>query len=86
MVLGATPEFRDLLADLGFENIIVLEKNLSFKRLLDEERAFKNAERTIEGDWLTSLHAEEWQLAFLLSDLTLGNIAYERRTRFFDGI
>ena len=85
-VLGSTPEFRDLLAELQFSSVHVFERNRAFYDLTADMRIFDQEEHFVEGDWLDTLHATKFRYGVILSDLTSGNIAYEDRRRFYEGI
>ena len=85
-VLGSTPEFRDLLSECGFTRIYVLEKNVSFYEAMSNARIYRNPETVVTGDWLDTLPSVKQTFGVILSDLTSGNIEYEQRARFYDGI
>jgi len=85
-VLGSTPEFRDLLFECGFRKIYVLEKNIGFYQAMSEARIYRNAENFVNGDWLETLPKLKGMFAAILSDLTSGNIPYDQRRLFYDGI
>lgn len=82
-VLGSTPEFRDLLYEQGFRNIHIMERNTSFYDAMSQVRVYRNPELLIEGDWRETLADCSGRFALILSDLTMGNIPYEDRVRFF---
>ena len=85
-VLGSTPEFRDLLHELGFESIHVLERNLAYFDHVSAQRVYDNPETIVEGDWMATLPRLGGRFSVLLSDLTAGNVAYEQRREFYDGV
>ena len=82
-VLGSTPEFRDLLAEMGFKSIYVFEKNLTFHRTIDRLRCYKNREQTVWGDWLRTLSDYHNTFCAILSDLTSGNLPYNERETLY---
>ena len=82
-VLGSTPEYRDLLYELGFSNIYIFDKNGSFYNLMGTIRAHTNNEYFVEGDWFNTLPKYQNIFQFLLSDLTIGNIEYSQRELFY---
>ena len=82
-VLGSTPEFRDLLHELGFSNIHVLERNMHFYEAMCAWRVYQNDERVIRGDWRKTLCSLRDTYALILSDLTSGNIPYTDRAAFY---
>ena len=82
-VLGSTPEFRDLFWECGFRRICVLDRNLRFHELVSRERVYKNPEKVLEGDWFSVLPRHKEFFAVILSDLTSGNIPYDRRAEFY---
>lgn len=83
-VLGSTPEFRDLLHELGFTNIHVLERNLRFYEAMGAWRVYQNDEHVVKGDWRDTLGGVRNTFALLLSDLTSGNIPYSDRAAFYE--
>jgi hypothetical protein len=85
-VLGSTPEFRDLLAELDFANIHLFERNERFHRLVSKERVYQNQEHVVWGDWLQTLHSPPDKYTAILSDLTSGNVDYADRGRFYSGV
>ncbi len=85
-VLGSTPEFRDLLAELQFENIHVFERNEAFHYLVSKQRVYQNPEVIVWGDWLNTLSDTKNRYAAILSDLTSGNIDYINRAKFYSAI
>ncbi len=82
-VLGSTPEYRDLLAEMGYEKVFILEKSPEFYKLMSTMRIYSNREELIEGDWLETLPTFKDYFALILSDLTMGNIPYESRSLFY---
>jgi len=85
-VLGSTPEFRDLLHESGFQQIYVLERNPSFYKAMTAARIYRNPENLVNGDWLQSLPTLKEKFAVILSDLTSGNVPYDQRAQFYEGI
>lgn len=85
-ILGSTIEFRDLLAEMGFTNVYLLERHQQFHNLVSSDRIYCNPETVIWGDWLKSLHQTPIRFSAILSDLTSGNIDYASRSLFYGGI
>ena len=85
-VLGNTIEFRDLLFELGFKNIFILERNLEFYKAVQPLRIYNNQETLIHGDWLNTLDRFPNRFSIILSDLTSGNISYTHRPTFYQKI
>lgn len=85
-VLGSTPEFRDLFHELGFSKIFVLDKNARFFESMSTARIYRNKESFVNQDWLRALPSFGSTFAVILSDLTSGNIAYDKRAEFYGGI
>jgi len=82
-ILGSTPEFRDLLHELGFTRIHVLERNMRFYEAMGAWRVYQNEEHVVQGDWRETLRDLSSTYALLLSDLTSGNIPYSDRAAFY---
>lgn len=85
-VLGSTPEFRDLLYECGFKEILIFERNISFYEAMSKSRVYQNPETIIEGDWLNTLPLYKNSLGLVLSDFTSGNLTYELRPKFYSSI
>jgi hypothetical protein len=85
-VLGSTIEFRDILYELGFANIFIIDRNKEFYKQTSKERIYKNKETFIHGDWIDMLENYKSKFRLILSDLTSGNIAYDRRNKFYSAI
>jgi len=86
-VLGSTIEFRNLLLDMGFCNIVVFEKNQSFYEwTMSWITHGTEYEHVVWGDWLDTIGVYKSYFAVVLSDLTMGNISYDEREHFFDDI
>lgn len=82
-ILGSTPEFRDLLASSGFEEVELLERNPSFARSVEALRTHQSDDRMVIGNWLDLLPAANGRYSIILSDLTSGNVPYEDRATFY---
>ena len=84
-VLGSTPEYRDILAQEGFRRVTVIDRSRAF---YERSRSLRlrpsSQERFVESDWLTALAQMPSQFHAILSDLTLGNIQYDRQRSFCD--
>ncbi len=85
-VLGSTPELRDLLFELGFVDVYVFDKNRSFHEAMTEQRVHRSRETLVEGDWLDTIGQSKGVFGALLSDLTMGNVPYARRSDFYAGV
>ena len=82
-VLGSTMEFRDLLFELGFENIFVFERNKDFFDFTSQSRIYNNKENLVLGNWLHTIQNHKNYFSLILSDLTSGNIHYDKRNDFY---
>jgi hypothetical protein len=86
-VLGSTPELRDLCVEAGQPNVHVLERSSAFHAACSQLLVYDNPRETLHlGDWLEVLPSMSTSFDLILSDLTLGNVPYERRSEFFSGI
>ena len=83
-IMGSTAEYRDLLYELGFKNIFIFEKNVDYYRLTQSWRAFPNSEENIIlGDWCDTIKSYTDYFSLILSDLTMGNVAYDKRKQLY---
>jgi len=85
-VLGSTIEFRELLAEMCFENVFIFERNRSFYDYITPFAKTRLHEHLIEGNWLDTLNKYAGEFGVVFSDLTSGNISYEDRDIFYKGI
>ena len=85
-VLGATIEFRDLLAECNVSDIYIFENNHHYFKEISRYRKHRNKEVKIWGDWLKTLGQYPQFFDFILSDLTSGNISYDNRELFYSGV
>jgi len=83
-ILGSTPEFRDLLYELGFINIFIFDKNESFYEITNTLRVYSGGEKFVAGDWLITLGEYKNFFHLVLSDLTSGNLKYDDRANFYN--
>lgn len=85
-VLGSTIEFRNLLAELNYNNIFVFERNQAFYEYISRYKSFDYKETLVLGNWLNTLFDYSDRFAVILSDLTSGNVSYSDRSQFYHGI
>jgi len=86
-VLGSTVEFRDLLFELGFQNITIFEKNSDYYLETFEYKVYRDvSEYVIWGDWLRTIRNLNRKFDVILSDLTSGNIPWHLRSKFYNYI
>lgn len=87
-ILGSTPEFRELLDRLGFNNRFIFDKSIEFYSRMSNllPNGLENREHFVIGDWLETLHQYSNYFQVILSDLTMGNIAYTNRGAFYNHI
>ena len=84
-VLGSTPELRDMVASLGFRDVYVLERNMTFLERMNRLRVrmTTGSETVLEGDWMQTLPNYVGAFAAVLSDLTSGNVPYPQQREFY---
>lgn len=83
-ILGSTPELRDLCVELDHPRVVVLDRSQRFHHAMNALLIHTNSLETTQfGDWTDLLEAAPNAFDVILSDLTLRNISYERRPRFF---
>ena len=83
-VLGSTPEFRDLLFEIGFDEVYVFDRSQTFYEQMSDYRVYSNNEWFVRGDWIDALASYKDSFSLMLSDLTSGNVPYESRKRFYE--
>ena len=82
-VMGSTPEFCDLLFSLGFQKIHVVDNSAVFYNRMKILRLHNCTDRFIESDWFGHFSSVTQTYGAILSDLTLGNIAYDERSDLY---
>lgn len=86
-VLGSTIEFRNLLLALNFKNITIFEKNMDFYEWTKGWISYNtDNENIVFGDWLDTIGEYKNYFVMILSDLTMGNIHYEKRSFFYEKV
>jgi SAM-dependent methyltransferase len=80
LVLGATPELRDILAELGYE-VTILDINNEMIQAMTSLLKVKNPkERVVVGNWLENpLPSGSFDL--VIGDAVLPNVMWEERTK-----
>ena len=85
-ILGSTPELRDLAFEEGFKHIFVFERNDKMFDMMTKMRIYDNHEHLAFGDWLEQIPQYRNTFGTILSDLTSGNVEYEKRTSLYSSI
>ena len=85
LVLGATPELRDLLAAVGAE-VTVVDSNDVMVQAMTRLRRTATPETTVVADWLEFLPTTPASFDLILSDFTQGNIEPSDQVRFYECI
>lgn len=85
-VLGATPEYRDLLFQSGFKDIYIFDKNRYVYSQMSRLRCWTSPEKLVYGNWLETLPKYPDYFGLILSDLTSGNIPYDHQPTFYASI
>jgi hypothetical protein len=85
-VLGSTIEYRDLLADMGGLEVFVFDRNKNFYDYITKFTKQKLNETFVDGNWLETVGNFVNYFDAVLSDLTSGNISYDQRETFYQGI
>lgn len=82
LVLGSTPEYRDLLFKIG-ATVTVVDRNREMVEAMKCLRAFDSEEIYCIDDWFDFLpeHMNEYDL--ILADYTQGNIPYDKHVDFY---
>jgi len=85
-ILGSTPELRDLASEEGFKHIYVFERNDQMFDMMTELKVYDNQEHLVYGDWLDQIPEYTNMFGVILSDLTSGNIEYEKRSILYSSV
>ena len=82
LVLGATPELRDLLGELK-TNVTVVDQNPYMINEMTRIRIYNNCESIIVDDWFDFLSKRKESFNLVVSDLTQSNIPYDKHEVFY---
>lgn len=82
LVLGATPELRDLLFMLG-ASITIVDQNPRMVEAMSGLRVYTGHEDIYIDDWFQFLPTRKQSFDLIVSDLTQGNIPYDKQEDFF---
>ncbi len=80
LVLGATPEIRDLLAELKMK-VTVLDISPSMVKAMTSLKKYKNKENIIIDSWLTARLDKKYDL--VIGDSVVNNVPLEKLDGFF---
>ncbi len=80
LVLGATPEIRDLLAKLKFK-VTLLDISLPMVRAMTFLKKTRNKEKIVIGNWLKARFNEKYDL--VIGDSVINNLLPGQYTKFF---
>jgi len=82
LVLGATPELRDLLFELKAD-VSVVDRNPYMIEEMTRIRIYKNHEAVYIDDWFKYLPKNKYSFNLIVSDLTQSNIPYDMHDEFY---
>lgn len=87
-IMGATPELRDLVSRFDPASVLVLDKSDQFYRRMSNLclHADTGREHFILGDWCHTFQLFPRYFDLILSDFTLGNIAYNDRMLLYSSL
>jgi hypothetical protein len=85
-VLGATPEFVDLLTHAGAEAIVCIDRCPEFATSMRSLRSTPASETLAVGEWRDVLSAFPGAFDVILSDFTLGNLPYGEQGELLDAV
>lgn len=84
LVLGATPELRDMLINQGFE-VHAVDKSNELFPLMDKCMINKNVDEKYVADWLNMLNLfEEESFDLVITDAGMNNISHDVVDKFLE--
>ncbi len=87
LILGSTPEFRDLALTLDPARVVVVDQNPRMIQAMQQlQRSPNPAEVQVVADWFDFLPQNPRSFDIVLSDLTQGNIPYDERSTFYSRV
>lgn len=85
LILGATPEFRDLLAKYKLEVCLIDNNEASVKAMTSLMKRRNKKEKVVIGDWLKMPFKKD-SFDLVLSDSAQDNIKFKDFNRFFNNV
>lgn len=86
LILGSTPEFRDLIPQMGID-VTIIDQNQSMVDFMQRLQLAPNSKETVVlEDWFSYLPKAEKQFDVILCDLTQSNIPYDKRQEFYRSV
>lgn len=82
LVLGATPEFRDLLHEMK-ASVSIVDHNPMMIKEMSELRVYDNKEALFVDDWFKFLKGRHQEFHVIMSDLTQGNVPFEWQEEYY---
>lgn len=82
LVLGSTPELRDLLSELNI-SVTVVDMCQDMISEMSKLRAYNSYEEVIVSDWFDYLASNKNKFDFIVSDLTNSNIPHDKQGLFY---
>ncbi len=82
LILGATPEYRDLLYKLGAK-VAVVDKNPDMIEAMSYLRVFESKEDIYVEDWFDFLPKYKDSFNLVMADFTQGNMHYDKHEEFY---
>jgi ubiquinone/menaquinone biosynthesis C-methylase UbiE len=85
LVLGATPEFRDLLAKYKIKTTLIDNNQISIKAMTSLMKRKNSNEKIVIGNWL-KMPFKENSFDLVLSDSAQDNIQFSKFNKFFNNV
>ncbi len=83
LILGSTPEYRDLLHRLGFL-VSVADRNSDMVNAMKELRVYDSDEDIYVDDWFLFLPKHKREFDVILGDFIQGNVSYEKQGELYE--
>lgn len=83
LILGVTPEYRDLFTSHGVD-ITIVDQSEEMLSVVSPFRKYDSDEHTVIADWFDYLPTVKSQFDFIIADLVQGNISYELQPVFYE--
>lgn len=87
LIMGSTPEYRDLCHELGIAEVFVIDHSESFHEHVSSQRVYRGtSEQILFGRWQDLIPEFHDRFGLVLGDLVSGNVPYHERGALYDSV
>ncbi|MGA5078770.1 hypothetical protein ACPC37_14365 [Streptomyces griseoincarnatus] len=87
LIMGSTPEYRDLCHELGIADVLVIDHSRSFHYHVSQQRVYHGTgEQVLFGRWQDLIPKFHDRFDLVLGDLVSGNVPYGERRALYASV